>query len=318
MHWKVKALIQNTLSVLPSRLSYSAYYRLQRQFGGLRTVNPLSAMRSAVEIASAITNHGGRIPNSSFLEVGTGRSLGLPITMWLLGADRITTVDLNPYLKYELICEDLQYIRANRGKVLDLFGNLELDKDRFRRLLEFDTSSQRHRDLLAMCGIEYLAPMDAANLPLDDASVTYHVSNNVCEHIPQDILVAIFKEGARVIDDGGLFVHIIDHSDHFAHDDRALSAVNFLRYNDARWTLLAGNRYMYMNRLRVDDFMSVFDESHHEVLSVQARVDPTALDQLAAGSVPLDSRFSGKPTETLATLRSLFVSKRRGIRADAA
>lgn len=318
MHWKVKALIQNTISVLPSRLSYSAYYRLQRQFGGLRAVNPLAAMRSAVEIACAIANHGGRIPNSSFLEVGTGRSLGLPITMWLLGADRITTVDLNPYLKYELICEDLQYIRAHPTEVLELFGNLELDKDRFRRLLEFDTSLQDQRDLLAMCGIQYLAPMDAANLPLDDASVTYHVSNNVCEHIPQETLVAIFKEGARVIDDHGLFVHIIDHSDHFAHDDRALSAVNFLRYSDARWTLLAGNRYMYMNRLRVDDFMSVFDESHHEVLSVEARVDATALDQLVTGRVPLDSRFLGKRTETLATLRSLFVSKRREIRADAA
>ncbi|MGR3302934.1 MAG: hypothetical protein ACUZ8I_10590 [Candidatus Scalindua sp.] len=67
--------------------------------------------------------------SKTFLEVGTGRRMNLPIALWLGGASKIITVDLNPYLKAELIFRDLAYMRNNQQKVKKLFGTMP--KNRF-------------------------------------------------------------------------------------------------------------------------------------------------------------------------------------------
>jgi hypothetical protein len=60
---------------------------------------------------------------------------------------------------------------------------------------------------------------------------------------------------------GGLFVHFIDHSDHFSHSDATISPINFLKHCESDWQGYAGNRYMYMNRLRHDDMIELIRES---------------------------------------------------------
>jgi hypothetical protein len=64
----------------------------------------------------------------------------------------------------------------------------------------------------------------------------------------------IINEGNRILSEEGLFVHLIDCSDHFSHNDKSISRINFLQYNVTQWNKLAGNRYVYVNRLRHDDF----------------------------------------------------------------
>ena len=51
---------------------------------------------------------------------------------------------------------------------------------------------------------------------------------------------------------------MVDYSDHFSHSDQTISSINFLRYSDDEWQRYAGNRYMYMNRLRHDDVLALF------------------------------------------------------------
>lgn len=318
MDWRLKALIQNAISALPPRVSYSAYYAIQRRFGGLRCANPLPAIQAAADIAATIIKHGQRIEGSTVLEVGTGRTLNLPITMWLLGAQRVMTVDLNPYLKFELVAEDLQFLQTHRSEWIDILRPLGLDMRRLHRLLEFDSQTHYLPELMAICQIDYLAPVNAADLPLADGSMKFHVSSNVYEHIPRSSLAGILQEAFRVVPADGLCVYRIDHSDHFAHSDPKLSPVNFLQFSDAKWSRLSGNKYMFMNRLRVDDFESLFEQSNIEVISVQAAVDEKALADLKDGSVRLDPKFTGKPLETLATLRSTVVGRPRSKRLQTA
>ena len=84
--------------------------------------------------------------------------------------------------------------------------------------------------------------------------LTGHISYTVFEHIPAPILSDILSEAQRVLRPSGLAIHLIDYSDHFAHSDASISAINFLQYDDAAWSRLADNPYMYMNRLRADDY----------------------------------------------------------------
>jgi len=159
MNWKLKASIQNAVSLLPSRLSYDAYYFIQRYFGNLRKQNPASRLQAGIGIVDRIYKQNQSIVSKTFLEVGTGHSLNLPIALWLSGASKVITVDLNPYLKPELVFEDITYIRNNLHKIMVLFGTyveLPFFQERLNQLISWNGYSIT--DLLGAMNISYLAP----------------------------------------------------------------------------------------------------------------------------------------------------------------
>ena len=329
MNWKLKALVQRAVSLLPSEASYEIYYVLQRAWGSLRRVNPLAGLESGIRILTGIEDLGRSIENAVVLEVGTGRRVNVPLALWLCGAAKIITVDRNPYLKPKLIREDLIFIRNNTAVIQALFGR-RADRDEFQRRLELIArDGMSVPQLLEATGIQYLAPLDARALPLEGGTIDYHVSNNVCEHIPPTELGEILAEGRRVVREDGLLVHGIDFSDHNAECDPAVSTINFLQYSERQWQWLAGSRYNYHNRLRLDEFKQIIRDAGLTIVSEKPEIDPAALRLLEAG-FGLDQRFSRKPKEINATDKALVVAGRadgtrprhgtppRGARANAA
>ena len=127
------------------------------------------------------------------------------------------------------------------------------------------------------------------------------------EHIPPEVLSKILGEANRVLRDDGLFVHCIDFSDHFSHSDRSISAINFLQFGEDEWAKFAGNRYMYQNRLRIDDFNCLARNAGLEIISVEAEVDPTSVAVLEGG-FPLNERFRGKSVDVNATANAWVVA----------
>jgi SAM-dependent methyltransferase len=310
MHWKLKARIQNAVSLLPSSASYAAYYWIQRRFGGLRHLNPISRLTAGIETWKRIQEQGYTPSGKVFLEVGTGRAPIVPLAYWLMGADKVVTVDLNPYLKEELVGESLCYISDNQEAVLSLFGPL-IEKKRFNKLLAFiRTSRPTLSEFLELCRLDYIAPGDAANTHLPDQSIDFHTSYTVFEHIPLEVLRRILKEGNRLMRKNGLFVHKIDYSDHFSHSDNSISAINFLRYSDNEWEMYAGNRYMYMNRLRHDDFLGLFESVGHRIIEAQPDLDQQSRKLLRTGDLRLNERFSSKPEEILAIRGAWMITQK--------
>jgi SAM-dependent methyltransferase len=307
VNWLLKATIQNAIAALPGPLSHRVYYAVQRRFGGLRAIAVEDKLRQGVEVAHRARVNGQPIAGASVLEVGTGRRLNLPISLWLQGAARVVTVDLNPYLREELIAEDLRQIAAERARVEALFGaNLRAERLAALVALAEDFSLPR---LLATCAIDYHAPGDATALKLPDYQIDLHVSYEVLEHIPGPVLEAILREGSRVVKPDGLFVHCIDFSDHFSHSDPGINAINFLKFGPRTFRWLAGNRYMYMNRLRLDDFLALYARAVHEVVETLALPDPEIARQLDAGTIAVHADFAGKSRDTLATLSAWIASR---------
>ncbi|GGA40361.1 hypothetical protein [Dyella nitratireducens] len=310
MHWKAKATLQNAVSRLPPESSYATYYWLQRHFGGLRHINPVARLRAGIETWRQIEKLGRDPFNKIFLEVGTGRVPMTPLAYWLMGAKRVITMDLNPYLKDELTRECLQYIDDHADDVRALFGPL-LVRKRFETLLDLRRQDDLDlQNLLDLCHIVYMAPGDAAQTGLDAAAIDFHTSFNVFEHIPRDVLLAILAEGNRIISSTGLFVHRVDYSDHFSHSDARISPINFLQYSDAQWDRYAGNRYMYMNRLRHDDFLALFESARHTVLAAEPTIDVSSLQLLRDRRLTVDARFGDKTDEVLATTEAWIVCAR--------
>ncbi len=318
MRWKTKALVQRIVARLPDRISKLVYFRLQRSFGSMRPrrMDPTSRLRFGLEFCQQIVSQGRSPIGATFFEVGTGWRFNVPIACWLCGADRIVTVDLNRYLRFSLVKEDVQFLQRNSeqlySRLQSEFGNL-IQRDRWRSLVEHPPSSLS--EFSSLCHIEYLAPADARHTTCETDSIDFHVSCNVFEHIQADVLKAILQEANRITKSSGLLLHLVDHTDHFSHADASLSPINFLQYSDTQWRRYANHRYAYVNRLREDDYLQLIRECKLEVCAVNSEPDRDATDLLRS-SFPLDVRFSGKSPETLSRLSSLFVLAPQSSGAD--
>ena len=309
MHWKMKAAIQQAIAALPSPVSYAAYYRMQRLFGGLAKPDALEPLAAGIETWTRILDHGIDPADKVFFEVGTGRAPFTPLAFWLMGARRTITVDVNPYLKSDILRAGLEYIVSNVPAVAKLFGGLQ-QQERMATLIQWYTTEPFSlRGFLTLCGIDYRSPADAARTGLPSHSVDFHTSYTVFEHIPPETLLQILREGNRITREDGLFVHMIDYSDHFSHSDRSISSINFLQYSDVEWARFAGNRYMYMNRMRHDDFIKLFEDAGHRLVDTRVTVDERALQLLDAGLVRLEERFGKKSREVLGIRDAWIVSR---------
>lgn len=307
MNWKLKSTLQNALGRLPSNVANPLYYRLQRSFGNLRHPTPVSRLQAGLEMVRRLQQQGRDVESAVFLEVGTGHQLNVPLSLWLCGAAQVITVDLNRYLREQLVLEDIDYLRRHEAEIRELFvptARRELFEERLARLL---AGAGSLKEVLALTNIQYRAPADAGSLTLTPGTIDYHVSFTVLEHIPTTVLKQIFLEGCRLLRPEGLFVHCIDFSDHFAHSDETLSSVNFLQFSERQWSRLAGNRYMYHNRLRVDEFQTMIAEMELEILALDTTVDEQAANLLIR-DFPLADRFETKDCRTNATAGAWLVA----------
>jgi SAM-dependent methyltransferase len=305
MNWQRKARIQNLIASLP--LSDAIYYAMQRSVGSLRAgrANPVEYYGAARRVTEWIKTNGRDVAGMRFLEVGTGRNVNLPTALWLCGAAQVTTVDLNAYLSSTLVFESNEYARQHTEEVRQAFG-AEAERaqfrERFAQLLDYKGDLA---GLLKMMNVTYLPRADAAHLPLESASFDAHVSFAVFEHIPADVLARILAEARRLLRPDGLLVHIIDPSDHFSHDDDSITAINFLQFDDAEWAALAGNKFMYHNRLRAFEYLDLFARAGVRVLEQKQTLDEPSLRSLKNG-FPLHRQFKHIAAEELA-VRSLNV-----------
>lgn len=305
MNWRRKAHIQSLVAALP--WADAIYYAIQRTLGSFRPGRaPARDWLDAAALMVAWVDSTGRsVVGGRVLEVGSGRSVTLPLALWLWGVRSVVTVDLNRYLSGALVMESLDYLRTHEADMIELFGaraETEEFKERLGQLMSF---SGNLGSLLSLASIEYLAPADATHLPLPDHSFDFHVSHAVFEHVPAAVLLGILRESRRLLVPGGLLYHVIDPSDHFSHDDDSITAVNFLQFDDSEWHRLAGNRFMYHNRLRSFEHQALLADAGVHVLRQSETSDEASLRALRDG-FPLHPQFGHLGNEALA-VRSLNV-----------
>lgn len=299
MYWKIKAAIQNSVGLLPAKLSYPTYYMMQQWFGGIRNLNPNEDLEKTAAFIRAIRTQGRQITDCRLLEIGTGRTAGVAIGLWLCGAGSIETIDLNPYLKEELALEMIRYITTHPQQIREIVGDSALEPLFEERLALLD-GVRNLDDLLRVTRITYRSPADARSLPIASGSIDFHISTNVLEHVPPEDIRRIVAEARRLLKPNGLFVHLIDLSDHFAHSDDSITRINFLQFDENQWNRLAGNRFMYHNRLRVGEFRALFAEHGPRILWEETLRCDRSIEALRNG-FELSRRFQGERPEDLAT-----------------
>ncbi|MDR1148993.1 MAG: class I SAM-dependent methyltransferase [Spirochaetaceae bacterium] len=162
--------------------------------------------------------------------------------------------------------------------------------------------------MLELCRIEYIAPADAARTGLADKSVDFHVSHFAFEHIPPETLKAILLEGARIIKPNGLFINSVDYQDHFAVYTKTVNRLNFLRYSDTEWQKYNSNKYTYVNRMRHEDFIKLFEELGHDIVYMEAGADES-IKKLLDNGIELDEKYKFMSKDMLSIMNAWFVSR---------
>jgi SAM-dependent methyltransferase len=299
MKWRVKAALQNLIALMP--MSDAIYYAAQRSVGDLRPnrFDPMEWVNVAAEMLAWLKSAGLGVVGKRCLEVGTGRALGVPVALWLCGAEQTVTVDIHRYLSPGLVQECNRYIRHNSARVQDILKNHDEDgklRDRLQRLCAFSGNVD---SLLSLINVDYLAPADARNLPFPDDLFDFHFSYSVFEHVPASEILAILTEARRVLHPQGVLLHTVDLSDHFSYGDSSITRINCLQFSDKQWKGWAGNKYMYHNRLRLSEFLDLFAQAGMSIKRESRTLDQRSLETLKGG-FPLHPKFAAMPVDELA------------------
>jgi len=258
-------------------------------FGRLKA-EPVSRIPAQIEMMRWILDMGGKVAGKTFFEVGTGHNPIVPIGFFLGGAEKVITVDLHRRLDWGILKKSLVWMAGNRDEILGYYDGL-VEKTIFDERMDLiDRLKEMPQKCLSEVNIQYLAPADAADTGLADASVDYHISTTVFEHIPRADIVRILKEAKRILKKDGVAIHFIDLSDHFQHQDKSITRINFLRYSEKEWDKIAGNEFAYCNRLRASDYFVLFEASGFDVCRKEVQEDKEARRSMEDGFV-VDERF---------------------------
>lgn len=304
MNWRIKGVVQNALSAIPGGMLVNDI--LQRTLGGLRNLDAAvdsKVVNDWLVLADHLRELNETVVGKVMLEVGTGWFPTLPFCFYLGGAKTCHTFDLHRHLSGRDTQRMLQRLSVHREAIStatnyarDLVDSAYAALD----LSEAATALQR-------AGILYHAPADASSTELPANSVDIAYSNSVLEHVPTDVIQAIFHEMQRVLRPGGISMHSVNCGDHYAYFDRTLSPIHYLTYSAARWKVW-NNDILYQNRLRPSDFLRMTEIAGLDVIMVKARPNPELLAQLS--HLQIAPEFAAYSPEELCTTSIDFVARK--------
>ena len=283
MHWKLKAAGFRTLDVLPfgESLHFLIQRRLTRSWPHSSPVVK-TYIDSAKETLRTFSIHSDTpVGRARFLEIGAGRDLALPIALKLLGAKQVMAVDIRRLAKLSLVNLSAKIIATKLGEKLEPFSS-------WHALKEF--------------GIDYRAPCDITFDQL--GSFDAFISSSVLEHIPRDALQNILVATKKFLAQGGLSIHVIDYSDHYARDG-GISKFNFLTFGDDEW-LPFNSRLQYVNRLRHSEYLAFHRRAGLDIVCTEVHSE----DLPSHVSKNLAARFRELEPDDLKILYARIVSRR--------
>lgn len=297
MNWRIKGMVQKSLSVLPGGMALNDV--LQRTIGGLHNFEASVASKvnaDWVVLAGHMHELGVPLVGKSYMEIGTGWYPTLPICWHLAGASSVITFDLQRHLNVRLTKRMLKVLESHLPSIASA-ANRSLPDVRSAYLALSATRLP----------FEYRAPADATQSGLPDNSIDVVFSNSVLEHVPRPVIAAMMRESARVLRPGGIAMHSVNCADHYAYFDKNITFMNYYRFTEEEWQFW-NNDLQYQNRLRPQDFLNLAEEAGLKIVLAKHRPRQTLLDALP--SLCLAPEFQHYPPEQLCTTSVDFVTQK--------
>jgi hypothetical protein len=298
MRWQWKAVAQAALSRVPYhqklyRWLHSTFGQARRSLG--------DQLDRKLRLFNRMRSNGPSIEDKVILEIGTGWHPVFPLLLFLAGARRVLTLDMNPWLTRTTLGVTLDGIEQQADRVADELGISAADVRQQLAAARSTLADARATPatVLQGCRIEYRMPCDAAATGLPAETIDWVISANVLEHVPKPVIAAIFAEAHRLLHPQGMMYHHVNPGDHFSQDPR-ISTANFLHFSSPAWYFLGGSGVAYHNRLRCVEYIRLTEEAHFEITQTYVNTDERALAELKTGTLRAHPDFQSYTLEQLA------------------
>jgi Methyltransferase domain len=270
--WILKAIVQKTISYLPFSSSINYVFQKYVTKGVYLTDEYFyDRLGHAKEHIEAFSSHSSKKTPETCLELGTGWYPVVPIAFFLIGVEKIYSVDISFLTSKERIYTTIsKFLEAEERKVLTDYVKYQPQKFQILKEIYEHYAQYTLEEILEKLNIVYLIE-DARKLSLPDNSVDLINSNNTFEHIYPDILAPIIQDFKRVVKKKtGVMSHFIDMSDHFAHFDKSINIYNFLQFSKAQWSII-DNSIQPQSRLRLSDYKKMYADLGIPILEEKNR-----------------------------------------------
>lgn len=237
MNHQFKTIIFKCLDILPKKVGYFLYHRLQNIFSKQTFESRFKATeQSYYGICRILKNNGVTLKNKCITELGSGWAPILPyILKFDSDAQVVNTYDINEHYKKSDILK-LNKRFAKNGKIV--------------------TQALASKYNLPI-GINYYPNTDVRVVDLKNTDLV--ISRFVLEHVPLDIIAEIHQVFLKELKKGSYILHLISPSDHRSYADSSLSIVDFLKYSETEWNNIQ-TKFDYHNRLRLPQYLELFKD----------------------------------------------------------
>lgn len=307
MDWRLKGAIQKVLGYVPG--GDRLHYLLQRRGGGLTNFDRECDLK--IDDWRLMMGHlrASKVPvaGSTLLEMGSGWYPTFPLGLYLAGAAKVYTLDLNAYLKPEMAIALAEHLATHVPMIARESGRTEAEVSALQRSVADALRGGASIGEATDGVVEYRAPADASKTDLPASSVDVVFSNSVLEHVPGDVIRACLVEAMRILRPGAIVYHSVNCGDHYAYADHGIHQLHYLRYSEAQWAKW-NNSFLYQNRLRGIDFTEMTREVGFAIEIDTSRPHPDRMRQLA--SIEVDPVFARYTHEQLAITSIDFVGRK--------
>ena len=236
--WKIKSLMFRGIQLLGA---YRLLYFAQRNITGRSNRNLLSGVNIWKRHRETVLKYN---LSGSIFEFGAGKSLGQNLFL-SSHIDKQVVTDLNKMI-------DMRLLNGACKEISNLSN------------ITYPSKFNSIEDLKKI-GIEYIAPLDASTTHLPDESMDGCLSTNTLEHVPIPTIRLIIKELKRILKPNAIVAAQIDYSDHYAHTDRSITWLNFLRFNEIEWERYNHGCH-FQNRLRHSQYIELFEAAGFQMI----------------------------------------------------
>jgi SAM-dependent methyltransferase len=247
------------------------------------------------------------VVGATLVEIGTGWYPTFPFCLFLAGAARVYTFDLNRLLKDEMVHLLADRLAAHVALIARESGVSEDEVKAEQLSLASAIATGASLGKATGSIVDYRAPADASETSLLAGAVDVVFSNSVLEHVPRPAIEACFAEAMRILRPGGVMFHSVNCGDHYAYTDRTIHQLHYLQYSDDEWEKW-NNEFLYQNRLRAIDFIDMAKRAGFTIEVDTSRASPERLAQLDALAV--DPVFAKYTREQLAITSVDFIARK--------
>ncbi len=303
MRWYVKSLIFKALSLVPGGIQLYNYS--QHQISRSTAPTPariLQKLRIGLDYWYWLEQHGRTkaVHGAAVVDLGAGWHPTIPLLFHQLGARRQVLLDVSPLMTDELV-----------ASTLDLFHSAwPLESKKISNLPpppEAPAPARSRSQIFEARGIEYLAPYQGRFAEASRFDSAF--STQVLQHIPEEMMTAVFKEVFTWLKPGGLFLATTHLTFQFGSPDTNPHQYQHLAISPTDWRRWFSSRIMYFNRFKGPDYRRALEAAGFRIVALQ-NTPPSAVDQTYFAATKVHPCFAHLAPEDLAARHLFFVAEK--------